>query len=372
MRFFIDMDGTLAKWHNVEFEQLFEQNYYRNLEPNKDILIDVNRLIEQGEDVYILSCVIPYSQYALKEKKEWLKQYVPSLSEEKYIFVPYGENKADYLKEHYSPITNKDYLIDDYTKNLVEWKEYGGIGVKYLNGINHTKGTWNGLMVYDDKICDYNNLSDECSNRDNLSVRLTDLVIGEKLKEHGIDMIASYSGYGNDDQKFSCIYNSEFYYISPVWLLDNDEYLPIESAVTTVKIEIDYGKAININSFDNEMKQQYYNRHYPTLSKCPDFDKLINQLDSNTLDDIEYSAYLYSNETVHINNKTLIFKADTSRVNENYIRWYDGRMTTDELLNEIKGNSNTQLEKRYPTKESVVSSQPQQITNPINKTRPKR
>lgn len=372
MRYFIDMDGTLAKWNNVEFEQLFEQNYYRNLKPNKDILNDVNRLIEQGEDIYILSCVLPESQYALEEKKAWLKEYVPNLSEDKYIFVPYGKNKADYLKEHYSPITNKDYLIDDYTKNLVEWKEYGGIGVKYLNGINHTRGTWDGLMVYDDKMHDYNNLSDEYLDRDNLSTGLTDLVIGEKLKEYGIDMIASYSGYGTGAESFSCIYNSEFYNLNPVWNNYVLEYSLISDTINILRSELRIRKPIEICSFDNEMKQQYYNRHYPTLSKCPDFDKLINQLDSNTLDDIEYSAYLYSNETVHINNKTLVIKADTSRVNKNYIRWYDGRMTTDELLNEIKGSSNTQFEKRCHTKESVVSPQPQQITNPINKTKPRR
>lgn len=150
MRIFVDMDGTLAKWNNVEYEQLFEQGYYRNLEPNNDILSDVNRLIHEGKDVYILSCVLPESQYALEEKKEWLKEYVPDLPEDKYIFVPYGQNKADYLKKHYSPITNSDYLVDDYTKNLQEWKDYGGVGIKYLNGINHTRGTWKGLMVHEE------------------------------------------------------------------------------------------------------------------------------------------------------------------------------------------------------------------------------
>lgn len=342
MRFFIDMDGTLAKWNNVEFEQLFEQNYYRNLKPNKDILNDVNRLIEQGEDVYILSCVLPKSQFALREKKAWLKNYLPTLTEDRYIFVPYGENKADYLKEHYSPITNKDYLIDDYTKNLIDWKEYGGIGVKYLNGINHTRGTWDSLVIYEDNIHD-----SEYMDGYHLSVGLYDLVIGEKLKEHGIDMIASYSGY---------VYNSEFYYINPIGLLDNNgEYLTIDNAINTIKIEIDYGKPIYISSIYIEMKQQYYNRHYPTLSKCPDFDKLVSQLGSNTLDDIEYSAYMYSSETVHINNESLVFKADTSRVNKDYIRWFDGRITTDELIAKIKGEKTVQ--KKLPMKEQIKSAQ---------------
>lgn len=184
MRIFVDMDGTLAKWNNVEFEQLFEEGYYRNLEPNNDILIDVNRLIHEGKDVYILSCVLPESKYALEEKKEWLKEYVPDLPEDKYIFVPYGQNKADYLKKHYSPITNSDYLVDDYTKNLQEWKDYGGVGIKYLNGINHTRGTWKGLMVHEEN----GNIPTYASETD-----LVSLISSEALKQHDIDLFHSQS-----------------------------------------------------------------------------------------------------------------------------------------------------------------------------------
>ena len=42
MRIFVDMDGTLAKWNNVEFEELFEEGYYRNLEADEKILNEVN------------------------------------------------------------------------------------------------------------------------------------------------------------------------------------------------------------------------------------------------------------------------------------------------------------------------------------------
>ena len=56
MRIFIDMDGTLAKWGTIESnEELYRKDYYKNLEPNYDILIDVKRLICDNENVYILS-----------------------------------------------------------------------------------------------------------------------------------------------------------------------------------------------------------------------------------------------------------------------------------------------------------------------------
>lgn len=154
-RFFIDMDGTLDKWQPVASEEeLLEKGFYRNLKPNLDMVQSAQNLISMGFDVYILSCVLPQSQYAEREKREWLKQYIPELPKEKYIFVPYGENKADYLKQNYSPITKNDYLIDDYTKNLLEWKEFGGTGVKYLNGINDTRGTWQGLRISNNQYYD--------------------------------------------------------------------------------------------------------------------------------------------------------------------------------------------------------------------------
>lgn len=361
MRLFIDMDGTLAKWNNVEFEQLFEQGYYRNLEPNNDILIDLNWLIEQGEDVYILSCVLPDSKYALDEKKEWLKQYVPALSEEKYIFVPYGENKADYLKEHYSPITNKDYLIDDYTKNLIEWKEYGGIGVKYINGINHTRGTWDGLMINGDKIYDPLYVDKEdidineiTSRRD----RLAHLVICEKIKEHGIGMIATCSCFKVYHSDFLCMYNSELYSIDPVQCLHNDKYISLTDTVFSIRNELYNSKPINISSFNIAMKRRYYSEHYPTLSKCNDFHKLIIELDSNTLDDLEYSVYLWKNtDKIKFDegsNLQVSKEVDSSRILEKGILWNEYIIDTMELLEdlgvktEIAKGHNNELEQDEP------------------------
>lgn len=158
VRLFVDMDGTIAKWNNVAFEQLYEKGYYRNLEPDNDILQEVKMFIETGFDVYILSAYLPdvkdektgkliKKSYALDEKKEWVREYLPELKEKNAIFVPYGTNKAEYLRDNYSPVYKNDYLLDDYTKNLDEWTGYGGTGIKYKNGINGTKGTWKGLFI---------------------------------------------------------------------------------------------------------------------------------------------------------------------------------------------------------------------------------
>lgn len=144
-RYFIDMDGTLAKWNSVSFEQLYEKNYFLCLEPNIEMIDLVNKLIYEEKEVYTLSAFLNDSRYALIEKNQWLDMHCPQIDENHRLFVPYGQSKALFFDQHgLIPIISDDILIDDYTMNLVEWEESGGTGVKYMNGINHTHGTWKG------------------------------------------------------------------------------------------------------------------------------------------------------------------------------------------------------------------------------------
>ena len=143
-RYFIDMDGTLAKWNDVQFEELFEEGYYKNLEPNINVVNTVKRLLNHEQDVYILSAYLEESKYAKKEKIEWLQKYIPELNKDKYILLPYGEVKTNYIE---GKIGKDDILLDDYTKNLLEWEKEGGFAIKLRNGINHNKGIWKGMTV---------------------------------------------------------------------------------------------------------------------------------------------------------------------------------------------------------------------------------
>ena len=61
--------------------------------------------------------------------------------------MKYGDQKSKYIPNN---INSNDYLIDDYTKNLIDWKQSGGTGIKFLNGINHTNKTWQGLLLTND------------------------------------------------------------------------------------------------------------------------------------------------------------------------------------------------------------------------------
>ena len=144
-RLFVDMDGTLAEFKTVDtLETLYEKDYFINLKPNENVLGAIKQLIADNDfDVYILSAYLTDSRYALEEKNAWLDKYLPELPQEKRLFVPCGTDKSVAVPGLIRP---DDYLMDEYTKNLSEW-EPPAKGIKLINGINHTNGTWQGDKI---------------------------------------------------------------------------------------------------------------------------------------------------------------------------------------------------------------------------------
>lgn len=144
-RLFVDMDGTLAEFKTVDtLETLYEKDYFLHLKPNENVLGAIKQLIADNDfDVYILSAYLTDSRYALEEKNARLDKYLPELPQEKRLFVPCGTDKSVAVPGLIRP---DDYLLDDYTKNLSEW-EPPAKGIKLINGINHTNGTWQGDKI---------------------------------------------------------------------------------------------------------------------------------------------------------------------------------------------------------------------------------
>lgn len=145
-RLFIDMDGTLAEFKVVDtLETLYEKGYFRELKPQENVIDAVKQFARENPEVeiYIMSSVLTDSKYALEEKNQWLDRYLPEIDAAHRIFPPCGEDKKAYIP---GAINQDNYLLDDYTKNLAQW-EPPCIGIKLLNGINHTHGTWQGAMV---------------------------------------------------------------------------------------------------------------------------------------------------------------------------------------------------------------------------------
>lgn len=146
-RLFVDMDGTLAEFKETDtLEILYEKGYFRNLAPLKPVTDAVNELAGAGSvEVFILSACLSDSPYALEEKNGWLDEHTPRIDRAHRLFPPCGIPKVQWLQERGFTIDKTDFLLDDYSLNLHEWERYG-TGIKLLNGINHTKGTWQGAM----------------------------------------------------------------------------------------------------------------------------------------------------------------------------------------------------------------------------------
>lgn len=151
-RLFIDMDGTLAAWQQAAcFEDLLQENYFRDLPPYQTV-VDAVRILCNAHpelDIYALSAFMPENPAAVGEKYGWLDVYVPEIDAAHRIFVPCGESKAAAAANRLKmPCIDKSFvLLDDYSVNLHDWKEKGGSGIKLRNGINGSIGTWKGPSV---------------------------------------------------------------------------------------------------------------------------------------------------------------------------------------------------------------------------------
>ena len=149
-RLFVDMDGVLTEFRKVsDMSILYQEKYFENLLPHKNLLEAVRNIALKKEmEVFILTSYLQDGIYAKNEKNTWLDKNIPEIDAEHRIFVPNGENKADYVP---NKISSDDFIIDDFTENLNKWKSAGGKGIKIINEINNTKRTWKGNKIRFDK-----------------------------------------------------------------------------------------------------------------------------------------------------------------------------------------------------------------------------
>lgn len=142
-RLFIDMDGTVARFYESKHcvEEMCEKGFFRNLGVYKRIVLAIKKFAKKHPDVemHILSAT-PSSPFSEKEKNEWLDEHLPFPAR---IFTEIGRSKAEYIPD----LSANDFLLDDYTKNLQEWTEAGGIGIKVRNELNCKRGKWTGNRI---------------------------------------------------------------------------------------------------------------------------------------------------------------------------------------------------------------------------------
>lgn len=148
IKLFVDLDGTAAVWNAAgEYEDLFKEGYFLNLRPHESVVEGVKKLYECGLDVYVLSAYLTESRFALKEKNIWVNRHLPFVDRRNRLFVPQNMSKPGYVAALIGEPDETYVLLDDYSKNLHEWQAANGFGIKLMNGLNGTVGTWKGPMV---------------------------------------------------------------------------------------------------------------------------------------------------------------------------------------------------------------------------------
>jgi len=163
-RIFLDMDGTLVGFPDTREDKhlltkMYEKGFFENLEP-LPFLHEMNKVAALfPENIYVLSACID-SPYCKPEKILWLKKHLPAACKENVIFTTTKRKKALYIAEKLygsrrRRLSKYDILIDDYSKNIVEWEQAGGTAIKFKNGYN-----LNGSKSYNYVIADFSQLLD--------------------------------------------------------------------------------------------------------------------------------------------------------------------------------------------------------------------
>lgn len=140
------MTGTLARFNVRNALKRFEteKGFFAKLGAYKGIE-KINEMAKAG-NVYIISAS-PNIQADI-DKMTWIEKYLNNVPMENRLICRCGENKAEYLKNKGLQIDKNSYLLDDYTKNLIEWESAGGVGIKRLTKCaDNSTGKWKGLAI---------------------------------------------------------------------------------------------------------------------------------------------------------------------------------------------------------------------------------
>lgn len=130
---YFDLDGTLAKWYSdrrgLNETQMYDPSYhyFLNLEP----IYNTIKLAEELHNMNIPIKILTASDMSvISDKVEWVKKYLPFLTDDDIEITPLDKSKNDYCEHR----PENSILIDDYTPNLVSFNGTGIKCITYENG----------------------------------------------------------------------------------------------------------------------------------------------------------------------------------------------------------------------------------------------
>lgn len=114
---YIDMDGVLTKYSYDDYKD----NLWLK---HPEVLTNKRPIVKYLPPDWII--LTRYSTEKERElKREWIQHYFPNNG---FILSP--------IEKHHMVSPQNAILLDDYNKNLEDWKNAGGISIKILNDIN--------------------------------------------------------------------------------------------------------------------------------------------------------------------------------------------------------------------------------------------
>lgn len=146
-RIFLDLDGTLARFNVRNAIERFDKEigFFTKLLAYKGIEV-VNELA-LTDQLFIISA--SPNEQADNDKMVWLEKYLPNVKQENITLCRLGQNKAQIIQSKYNITINEEcLLLDDYTKNLIEWESFGGKGIKRLTTVSdNSRKLWKGFEL---------------------------------------------------------------------------------------------------------------------------------------------------------------------------------------------------------------------------------
>ena len=144
-----DLDGTLTNFYSHKdcLLKMYDGEFFLQLQPLRKGLDFLRQCINANGKACVWICSIAHNEKVIKAKKAWIKRYIPEVDKSNVVIMlsKFGNDKSRTMSCFFD--LSKSILIDDYTPNLLNWRESGGIAIKALNGINNTTRVWKGQTI---------------------------------------------------------------------------------------------------------------------------------------------------------------------------------------------------------------------------------